>query len=274
MNILLTNDDGLEAKGLINLHQELKKLGKVTVVAPCNQQSGVGHGITIFKPLFIRKVNDHLPDKESLYAVEGTPADCVKLGIAKIFKKCPDIVVSGINDGANVGIDVFYSGTVAAAIEGAFWGIPSFAVSREKDEKHPDPDFSNAAKLAVAIIRNIIRGGIRQAGLPVRGTQAGGIVYNINIPCCHPRQMKGIKHTRQGTEYLPDQFISGTDPRGRDYYWMKSGLKKFGTKSTAKATSKIISDITALREKYISISPLLANLTDWQMFRHAPALRD
>ncbi|MBI4833827.1 MAG: 5'/3'-nucleotidase SurE [Planctomycetes bacterium] len=257
MDILLTNDDSIENNGLSALYKELRKLGRVTVVSPFSQQSGVGHGITIFKPLFIRKVYDYLSCNACLYAVEGTPADCIKLGIVEILKKRPDIVVSGINDGANVGIDVFYSGTVAAAIEGAFWGIPSFAVSREKPENHSNPDFSDTAKLAVTIIKDIIRGKIR-------GTN--GIVYNINIPCCSPRQMKGVKHTRQGTEYLPDQFVSGTDPRGRNYYWMKSGLKKFRHKRPVKITAKAVSDISAVKKKYISITPLVTNLTDWHAF--------
>lgn len=249
MNILLTNDDGLETNGLKALYQELKQLGKTTIISPITQQSAVSHAITIFSPLFVEKVSNYLPDKTHIYAVRGTPADCVKLALGKILKKKPDIVISGINAGANIGVDVFYSGTVAAAIESALWGITGFAVSLEKPNNTIKLDFSSAAKSAVKIIKSLLR------SKPPKGS-----IFNINLPAGNGNRIKGIQYTRQDCGFLPDQFVSGIDPRGRKYYWVKPIPKKCQPKP--KTNGFLISDIKALKEGYVSITPLKANLTD------------
>ena len=249
MNILLTNDDGLETGGLKALYQELIQLGKTIIISPITQQSAVSHAITIFSPLFVQKITTYLDNKTPLYAVDGTPADCVKLGLGKILKEKPDIVVSGINAGANVGVDIFYSGTVAAAIEGALWGITSFAVSLEKSDNKFELNFSFAAKSAVKIIKSLL------LSKPLKGN-----LFNINVPAKAGNRIKGIQYTRQDCGFLPDQFVSGVDPRGRNYYWVKPIPKNPQPKP--KNNGILISDIKALKTGYISITPLKANLTD------------
>lgn len=255
MNILLTNDDGLETGGLKALYYELKKLGEPTIISPVTQKSAVSHAITIFSPLFTQKVTTYLDCNTPLYAVEGTPADCVKLALGKLLKKKPDIVVSGINAGANIGVDIFYSGTVAGALEGALWGITGFAVSLEKPAGSADFDFPSAAKSAVQIIKSIML-----------SKTAAGSVFNINIPNRKSNRIKGIKFTRQDCGFLPDQFVSGIDPRGRQYYWVKPIPKKAQPKPPK--GKFMVSDIKALKSGYISVTPLKANLTDYNLLEY------
>ena len=166
MLILLTNDDGIYAPGLAALERELEQLGDVYVVAPATEQSGVGHSITYLSPLIVKELFEARQRRG--WAVEGSPADCVKIGVFEFCPRRPDLVVSGINGGLNAGINVLYSGTVAAAIEGAFFGIPSIAVSLEFDEH---AQFDRAARLARQVIEQIINKKRSQAQL-----------YNLNIP--------------------------------------------------------------------------------------------
>lgn len=237
MRILLTNDDGIYAPGLAALERELVGLGDLTLVAPAVEQSGVGHSITFLSPLVVKDVFEG--DRRRGWAVEGSPADCVKLGIFEFCSQRPDLVVSGINGGLNAGINVLYSGTVAAAIEGAFFGITSIAVSLEFNE-HSDAD--RAARLAVGVIKDILarKGPERQ-------------LYNINIPTVALAQPKGIKVVPMGVERYGEHFEKRIDPRGRNYYWATSDPPpRPGTEET---------DLTALAAGYVTVSPLDFDLT-------------
>ena len=263
MNILLTNDDSLSTPGLELLRKELCRLGKVTTVIPSNQRSASSHAITIFQPLFINKILCGAR-QEYIYTLDGTPTDCVKIALSKMMKKLPDIVVSGINAGANVGVDVFYSGTVAAALEASLWGLTSFAVSVEKSSKR-NPDFKKAARKSVSLIKSLL------AMKPARGS-----VFNINLPNqFHRSRIKGTKFTHQDLAMTRDEFIQGTDPRGRHYYWMKSGpAAQWQKKRKTEHLLPILapSDLKTLRAGYISITPLKANFTDYQFLANPPKI--
>ncbi|MBI4713284.1 MAG: 5'/3'-nucleotidase SurE [Planctomycetes bacterium] len=210
MNILLVNDDGFDTDGLLTFCKVLGRKHRVTVVAPVQEQSGTSHSISILAPIFIQQIPCDCKGVDYMYAVKGTPADCVKLAMSKLLKRRPDIVISGINLGINVGLDVFYSGTVAAAIESHFWGITAFAVSVERPSPLPASiNFDRYARLAYSITSSILK-----------TRPAGGSVFNINIPFKNP---KGLKFTRQDMALIPEEFVRSIDPRGRHYYWMKAG---------------------------------------------------
>jgi 5'-nucleotidase len=252
MNILLTSDDGLETEGLKSLYWALKKIGNVTVISPYTEQSAVSHAITIFNPLFITKNTTYLGGKNQLFLLRGTPADCVKVALSRLLKKKPAIVVSGINSGANVGADIFYSGTVAAAMEGALWGITSFAVSLEKKPK-AGLNFAYTAKSAVKIISSLL-------GAPK------GALFNINVPAIKSEKIKGALYTRQQHTVLADNFVKGVDPRGRDYYWVKA--IPHINQPAFKDKIEGISDIESLKKGYISITPLKPDLTNYNMLEY------
>ncbi|MDW8222194.1 MAG: 5'/3'-nucleotidase SurE [Gemmatales bacterium] len=242
MHILLTNDDGIYAPGLRALWQELRSLGRVSVVAPATEQSAVGHSITLLTPLIVQPVFDQ-DGTHFGWAVEGKPADCVKLALVELLDETPDLLVSGINAGSNVGINVLYSGTVAAAIEGAFFGITSIAVSLEyRDPVHLD--FPEAARLARRLIIRLME---KYAGT--------GQLFNINIPSLDQGLPKGIRVVPQGTARYREQFQRRTDPRGRVYFWTMPELVPIETTPDT--------DVTALAEGYITITPLHFNLTDY-----------
>ncbi len=239
MKILLTNDDGIYSPGILALKQVMKSFGSVTVVAPDVQKSGVGHAITFSHPLRVREV--YLDSEFIGYGIDGSPADCVKLGVREIMKEKPELLIAGINIGANVGINVLYSGTVAAAIEGAILGIPSVAISLEISES--PPDVKGAAIIAKDIIDLIIK-----KELP-RGT-----LLNVNIPLISKDKIKGVKITKQYSGDFDECFDKRTDPRGGVYYWLAgTGWPEEGVVGT---------DMHALKEGYISITPLRYDLTD------------
>ncbi|MEK7450226.1 MAG: 5'/3'-nucleotidase SurE [Planctomycetota bacterium] len=275
MNILLTNDDGADSPGLLALQKELHKFGRVTTIAPLHQHSAVSHSISIFKPLFVHKTSYFGAKNHYSLILDGTPADCVKIALCKFMNKFPDIVVSGVNDGANVGGDIFYSGTVAAALEASLWGINSFAVSLEKSPRGKS-NFPAAARKAVSVIKSLL-----SAKLP------NGSMFNINLPRSRLTplmagrdgtgvlRVKGIKFTHQDLTITRDEFIHSTDPRGRSYYWMKSGpeatwQKKRKTENTL--VLSVPSDIKTLRAGYISVTPLLADFTDNQFLANHPQI--
>jgi len=240
MQILLTNDDGIMAPGILAMYRELTKLGEVTVIAPEQVQSATGHGITITAPLLTNSVT--IENAFTGVAVDGSPADCVKLAIGQLLPKRPDLVVSGINSGANVGINVIYSGTVAAAIEAAFLGLPSIAVSLHL-MREVETDYKRAAGFALETIRHIWEMGLN-----------GGEMMNINIPALHAGQMPaGTKVVRQCTRAFIDTYDRRTDPRGRDYFWNSSVYCLGETNGDT--------DVAALRDKYISVTPLQFDLT-------------
>ncbi len=250
LRILLTNDDGIYAPGLAALERELTRLGDVTLVAPAVEQSGVGHSITFLSPLVVKEVFEG--DRRRGWAVEGSPADCVKLGIFEFCPVRPDLVVSGINGGLNAGINVLYSGTVAAAIEGAFFGITSIAVSLEFSEH---AQFDKAARMAIKVIEQILA---QKSSAPQ--------LFNVNIPTPALEKPRGIKVVPMGVERYGEHFEKRTDPRGRSYYWATSDPPpRPGAHET---------DLTALNAGYVTVTPLDFDLTrrdileqmrDWQL---------
>jgi 5'-nucleotidase len=244
---LLTNDDGIHAPGLRALRVELKKLGEVVVVAPATEQSAVGHSITLSTPLIVQEVHDE--QKQFLgWAVEGRPADCVKLALLELLPDPPDVVVSGLNAGSNAGINVLYSGTVAAAIEGAFFRRVSIACSLEYTRPRP-LDFARGAELARAVIEQIL------AHRP-----AGGTLFNVNIPSLERGPVRGVRVLPQNVAPYVETFDRRIDPRGRVYFWSNPG---FSCPAPQPGT-----DVSALDEGYITVTPLQFDLT------HARLLRD
>lgn len=230
--ILVTNDDGYFSEGIEALASALQAVGEVIIVAPAAEQSASSHSVTLTRPLRLRQLD------ERRYNVDGTPTDCVVLALMTILKdNRPDILVSGINHGANLGDDVTYSGTVAGAMEGAILGVPSIAVSMtNRDER----DFSNAAALAARLAQKVL-----QDGLP------SGTLLNVNVP---PGEVRGIRWTQQGFKGAQTHIVEGTDPRGRQYYWI--GEQIYATQVAPD------SDYAAIKEGLVSITPLRVELTD------------
>jgi len=249
MLILLTNDDGIYAPGLAAAYHELAKLGQVHVVAPETVQSATGHGITISTPLLTQRVVvGDAPRAFEGVAVEGRPADCVKLAVAKILPRPPDLVVSGINSGANVGINVLYSGTVAAAIEAAFLGLPAVALSLYL-RNHIPADYARTARLSRGVIEQILSAGLR-----------GGQVVSVNLPPLLPDQEPaGVRVVRQCARPWADTYEERKDPRGRPYYWNSSVFTLGETEDDT--------DVAALRENYITVTPLQFDLTEYGLLR-------
>jgi 5'-nucleotidase len=236
--ILLTNDDGIYAPGLAAMERELERLGDVYVVSPATEQSGVGHSITYLSPLVVKELfQGH---QRRGWAVEGSPADCVKVGIFEFCPRLPDLIVSGINSGLNAGINVLYSGTVAAAIEGAFFGITSVAVSLEFNEQAA---FDRAAAVARRVIEQILERKRPQ-----------GELYNLNIPIAAldvPNPPLSV--VPMGLSRSLEQYEKRIDPRGRSYFWALS--------DPVAPTSQHETDISALRKGSITLTPLDFDLT-------------
>jgi 5'-nucleotidase len=243
MHILVTNDDGVNAPGLLALAQEMRHLGEVSILAPDRNWSGGGHVKTLGRPLRIHPVT--LANGSPAYASDGAPSDCVALATLGFFKKKVDLVVSGINPQPNLGHDVTYSGTVTAAMEAVIWGIPGLAFSLASEKDHlADLDYYPSARLAREITEMVI-----QHGLP------HGMLLNVNFPNIPETMIKGMKITRQGLRVYRDRLDRRVDPRGRDYFWIggdaPTGIPEEGT------------DIGALAEGYVSITPLQLDLTDY-----------
>jgi 5'-nucleotidase len=240
VRILLTNDDGIYAPGLRALRAELRKLGEVLVVAPATEQSAAGHSVTLTTPLVVQEVLD---DERQLlgWAVEGRPADCVKLALRELLPEPPDIIVSGLNAGSNAGINVLYSGTVAAAIEGAFFRCTSIACSQEYTKLKP-LDFARGAELARRVIEQIL------AHKPENGT-----LFNVNIPSPERSPLRGIRTVPQNVAPYLEAYDRRTDPRGRVYFWSKPEL--------ICPEPHPDTDVTALAEGWITVTPLQFDLT-------------
>lgn len=237
-NILVCNDDGITAPGIKALCAVAREFGNVVVVAPDKAQSGMGHAITIGEPL--RLVEQEYEPGHRGWACSGTPADCVKLARGVVMSEIPDLVVSGINHGANTSISVVYSGTMSAAMEGAIEGIPSIGFSL-CDFAH-DADFTAATVVARAII-----------GKALHARMPEGTLLNVNIPKLPLDQIKGIRITRQAIGRWVEEFDHRTDPYGRKYYWL---LGKFATQDEGQDT-----DIWALDHGYVSVCPVQYDLT-------------
>jgi len=237
MKILLTNDDGIHAPGLMALYAELNGDFDVSVVAPESEMSAVGHAITLRSPLRVQEI--HKNESFFGYGVTGTPADCVKIAVQELLKTPPDIILSGINLGANVGVNVLYSGTVSAATEGAFLGIRSVAISLDTRK---DPDFSVAASFSRKIIKFITENDLNN-----------GTALNVNVPAIPADRIKGVAITRQGVGRFRERYEHRIDPRGNVYYWL--------TGETRVEAEREDSDARALADGMIAITPISFDLT-------------
>lgn len=256
MRILITNDDGVYAEGIRVLAQHLKALGEVFIVAPDRPRSATGHSITLHKPLRLHRV--HLPDGTVAYATNGTPTDCVTLGAHAVMNRQVDLVVSGINAGPNLGWDLTYSGTVAAAIEGAIHSLNAFAISlaaeevlplaRDEDDGEPLPPepftlhYDSAGIAAVRIARML-----REHPLPPH------TFLNVNVPNLPPNQIKGFMATTLGRRQYADRIESRVDPAGRPYYWLSGSL--------IEERDQPGSDVYAVAHGYVSITPIHLDFT-------------
>jgi len=232
--ILVTNDDGVSAPGIKALHDAVRHLGRAVIVAPERDKSAVSHSLTMNRPLRVRQL------EEDVYTLDGTPTDCVTIGMNKLLPQKPDLLVSGINPGPNLGDDISYSGTVSAAIEGTMYGIPSLAFSLAGE---PPFDFETAAGVAWKLASMAL-----QFGLPEK------TLLNINIPQLRPEEIKGIRFTRQGRRIYKNAIQETYDPWGRKHYWIGGGTVHWsGGEDTDERT---------LHEGYISVTPIQLDLTN------------
>ncbi len=234
--ILISNDDGINSEGLHKLHETLKNLGEVFVVAPDRDQSAVSHSLSLYRPLRIEQIS------ENVYTVDGTPTDCVNIAVNGILKdRKIDIVVSGINKGENLGDDITYSGTVSAAMEGALLGVPSIAVSLATKV---DFNFEAAAHYAKLIAEYVLRSNLPPA-----------TILNVNVPHMPKGDIRGVLVTRQGKRVYGEPIVEKVDPRGKKYYWI--GGYELGSVDIEN------SDITAVKDGYVSVTPISLDLTDY-----------
>ncbi len=241
LHILISNDDGIDSEGIYALTQEIKKVARVTVVAPDKQQSAVGHAITVSYPL--RSYKFYKNGGFFGYAVEGTPADAVKLAVRSILREMPDMLISGINHGSNTAINIIYSGTVSAATEGTILGIPSIAVSLTTYERG---DFAYAARFS------------RQLALFLsKKTLPEGILLNVNVPPVPEAQVKGVMITKQGKSKWDDTFELRRDPNKNEYFWLTGKLLQLDRDEDV--------DQVAILKNYVSITPIHYDLTDYRM---------
>jgi 5'-nucleotidase len=232
--ILLTNDDGIHSAGLQALADHLKPLGRVVVVAPDRERSAIGHALTLHAPL---RAEEICKDR---WAVSGTPTDAISLGICGLLKETPDLVVSGINKGGNMGDDLTYSGTVAAAMEATLMGVPAIAISLAAQSFNYD-DFSDAAAIARQLATTVL-----EHGLPA------DTFINVNVP---DRKPLGMRVTRQGKRIYEDAVVEKLDPRGRSYYWIGAGELSFQNLTGT--------DFHAVHNGYVSVTPLHLDLTNY-----------
>jgi 5'-nucleotidase len=244
MQILVTNDDGVQAPGLLALAQEMRKLGTVTVFAPDRNWSASGHVKTMDRPLRVRETT--LADGTSAYSSDGAPSDCVALPLLGLLQKKFDLVVSGINPNANIGHDVTYSGTVTAAMEAVIDGIRGIAVSLDSPERFKGLlDYSTAAIVARRVAKMVLKDGLPD-----------GVVLNVNVPYLKKDELKGYMITRQGLRVYRDALDARLDPHGKPYYWIggesPTGVEEEGT------------DFGALKAGYVSITPLQLDLTHYK----------
>lgn len=242
--ILVTNDDGVQSEGIHALAAALARLGEVTVVAPHIEASAIGHALTLRRPLRMTRVRDRV------YDVDGTPTDCVNIALTQLYTAKPDLVVSGINKGYNLGDDVTYSGTVSGAFEGCLLGIPSLAVSLERTADAYD--FSHAATSAAAMAEAVL-----ERGLPAQ------TFLNLNVPTGRPG---GVRVTVQGKRNHVTVVNERIDPRGQAYYWIEEGENHWESHDR--------SDFQAVRDGYVSVTPLQPDLTAHDALAAIEALKD
>jgi 5'-nucleotidase len=233
LKILISNDDGYRADGLRHLHEALKPLAQTTVVAPDRNRSGASNSLTLDVPLRVSQY------AENCYSINGTPTDCVHMAISGLFDFDHDMVVSGINEGANLGDDVLYSGTVAAAVEGRFLGLPAIAISLVLNEGH---HYATAARVAAELVMRVKRSPVHAA-----------TILNVNVPDLPYEQLKGFKATRLGFRHRAERIVKITDPRNRPLYWIgPAGAGQDAGPGT---------DFDAVENGYVSVTPLQIDLT-------------
>jgi len=244
MRILISNDDGIRSAGILALEEKLQSLGEIYTVAPDREQTSMSHALTLHRPLRVEELGPRR------FAVDGTPTDCVKLALTGLLSVKPDLVVSGINHGPNIGDDVIYSGTVSAAIEGTLLGIPSLAVSLVA---HKDFSFGAAAEFALALATRVL-----EKGLPP------GTLINVNIPPGPAHEIKGWQLTRQGKRHYAENIVERVDPRGKKYYWIGGDDLGFAHEDGT--------DCVAVHEGYVSVTPLHVDMTDHASFEPVKSL--
>ena len=242
MRILVSNDDGIDSPGIAALANELKKIGEITVVAPRTEQSAVGHAITMKIPL---RITEYYKNGDFFgYAVDGTPADCIKIGIRNIMKTPPDVVLSGINHGSNTAINIIYSGTVSAAREAAIMDVPSLAISVAS---HEVKKFDYAAKVARELTNIVVKNHLPK-----------GTLLNVNVPDLPEEQIAGILLTQQGKSKWDDIYEERFDPYGKKYYWLTGNL--------IETDKELLTDQFAVRNNYVSVTPIHFDLTDYKTY--------
>lgn len=242
MKILISNDDGIDSPGIAALAKEMKKIGDVTVIAPRTEQSAVGHAITMKIPL---RITEYYKNGDFFgYAIDGTPADCLKIGIRNILKTRPDIVLSGINNGSNTAINIIYSGTVSAAREAAIMDLPAIAISQTS---HDAKDFSYSARIASELTKQVLK-----RGLP------NGTLLNVNVPNLPEEEIAGILVTKQGKSKWDDVYEERVDPYGKKYYWLTGSLME--------TDDKLETDQFAIKNNFVSITPVHFDLTDYATY--------
>ncbi len=238
--ILVTNDDGINSSGLISLYNSMKELGDAYIVAPDRERSAVSHSLTMHRPLKVERLN------HNIFSVNGTPTDCVAIGVNKILPEKPALIVSGINKGANLGDDITYSGTVSAAIESTIMGIPAFAISLVFKKKSVSPlYFDTAAKIATEIGKYILKNSLPYDTL-----------LNVNVPNLPVKDIKGIKITRQGKHIYDESIHETFAPNGEKYYWIGGGNPYWEHGEDT--------DIQAIKDDYVSITPIHLDLTNYE----------
>jgi 5'-nucleotidase len=242
MKILVTNDDGVRSPGLEALARALSRLGAVTIVAPTREASAIGHALTLHHPLRFEHI------EENVYAVDGTPTDCVNIAVATILGGLPDLIASGINKGLNVGDDVTYSGTVSGALEGALLGVPSIAVSLERTKA--EYDFTHAAEAAARVAEAVLR-----HGLPPR------TFLNVNVPFGKPR---GLRVTVQAQRSHVTSVSARRDPKGRPYYWIGEAQDQWEAHAR--------SDHQAIEDRFVSVTPMQPDMTAHEALRLVEAM--
>lgn len=259
LNLLISNDDGILALGVRTLANTLAKGGhRVTVVCPDRERSATGHGLTIHQPIRAQIVESVFHPDVTAWSCSGTPSDCVKFALSAVLDPRPDFVLSGINHGSNLGTDVLYSGTVSAAMEGAIEGIPSIAVSLTSFASR---EFSTAANFIETLLARLAQNPLPAATL-----------LNVNVPPVEPEKIAGVAIARQGLRRYIEQFEKRLDPRGKTYYWLAGEVvEDIAQPEHLHLSGDIPTDVRAIRENYITITPLQHDLTDIYHFEQLQA---
>ncbi|NLF79605.1 MAG: 5'/3'-nucleotidase SurE [Clostridia bacterium] len=251
MRILISNDDGIHAEGIHILAQHLKEIADIYIAAPQSEQSGTSHGLTTTLPIRARRCP--LPElTENAWAIDGTPADCVKLAIDVLMPEPPDIVLSGINNGPNLGTDIIYSGTVAAAMEGYLNGYPALAISAAGIRRGKGiGNYHYAGELAAKLCLQMAEQDFKPR-----------LLLNINVPGNHPDDVLGVVYTHMGWRWYTEPFAKRIDPRGQDYFWLQG---EFDDRNCGEG-----SDVEASNQGYATITPIQADFTNYSLLDKLP----